>query len=60
MNLEAYCTDLARRARAAARALGTATGAAKNRWLLESRSAREKHVFAHGGQCPRPCERGHA
>jgi glutamate-5-semialdehyde dehydrogenase len=38
-NLSAYCDDLARRARAAARVLATATGARKNHWLLASASA---------------------
>jgi glutamate-5-semialdehyde dehydrogenase len=41
MNLEVYCIDLANRARTAARQLGTATGAAKNRWLVESAQALE-------------------
>jgi glutamate-5-semialdehyde dehydrogenase len=35
-NLPAYCEDLARRARNAARALATATSAAKNLWLLRT------------------------
>jgi glutamate-5-semialdehyde dehydrogenase len=45
MNLSAYCEDLGRRARAAARVLAGARGAQKNDWLeaaamaLESRSA---------------------
>jgi glutamate-5-semialdehyde dehydrogenase len=33
MDLDAYCTDLARRARAASRQLATAPGERKNRWL---------------------------
>ena len=37
-DLSAYCDDLARRARAAARLLATATGARKNRWLTGSAS----------------------
>jgi glutamate-5-semialdehyde dehydrogenase len=38
-NLAAYCDDLARRARAAARLLATVTGDRKNHWLLTSASA---------------------
>jgi glutamate-5-semialdehyde dehydrogenase len=38
-DLAAYCDDLGRRARAAARALATATGAQKNQWLLASAQA---------------------
>jgi len=39
MDLPAYCDDLGRRARAAARALATMPGERKNRWLLESAAA---------------------
>lgn len=38
-DLAAYCQDLGRRAREAARLLATATGAQKNQWLLESARA---------------------
>ena len=38
-DLAAYCADLGRRARAAARALATAPGAAKDRWLLAAADA---------------------
>ena len=41
MDLDAYCTDLARRARAAARLLATVTGERKERWLKESADALE-------------------
>lgn len=41
MDIEAYCTDLAQRAGAAARQLAAATGAAKNRWLTEAAQALE-------------------
>jgi glutamate-5-semialdehyde dehydrogenase len=39
MNLLAYCEDLGRKARAAARALATAPGAPKNDWLRRSADA---------------------
>jgi glutamate-5-semialdehyde dehydrogenase len=42
MDLDIYCTDLAQRARAAARLLGTVTGKRKNRWLQNSADAMEK------------------
>jgi glutamate-5-semialdehyde dehydrogenase len=42
MNLEAYCDDLGRRARAAARLLATARGERKNAWLLRAAAALEK------------------
>ena len=42
MDLTAYCEDLARRARAAARLLAAATGARKNRWLLSAADALEQ------------------
>jgi glutamate-5-semialdehyde dehydrogenase len=38
-DLPAYCEDVARRARAAARALATATGAQKNDWLRRAAAA---------------------
>src|SRR5690242_15809213 len=38
-DLSAYCLDLARRARAASRALATAPGARKDRWLEQSAAA---------------------
>jgi glutamate-5-semialdehyde dehydrogenase len=38
-DLAAYCADLGRRARAAARALATAPGGAKDRWLLAAADA---------------------
>src|SRR5436190_19965168 len=41
MDLDVYCTDLARRAREAARVLATATGARKNAWLQKSADALE-------------------
>src|SRR5436305_2246047 len=41
-DLPAYCDDLARRARAAARRLATAPGARKNRWLTASAAALEQ------------------
>jgi glutamate-5-semialdehyde dehydrogenase len=41
-DLPAYCDDLGRRARAAARLLATATGARKDRWLTNSAAALEK------------------
>jgi glutamate-5-semialdehyde dehydrogenase len=41
MDLPAYCEDLGRRARAASRALGTATGEKKNRWLRQAAAALE-------------------
>jgi glutamate-5-semialdehyde dehydrogenase len=41
MDLQAYCDDLARRARAAARELALAIGAQKNRWLADSAAALE-------------------
>jgi glutamate-5-semialdehyde dehydrogenase len=40
-DLAAYCEDLGRKARAAARLLATATGAARNRWLTETAAALE-------------------
>jgi glutamate-5-semialdehyde dehydrogenase len=40
-DLHAYCLDLGRRARAASRALATAHGEAKNRWLLQAAAALE-------------------
>src|SRR5438132_3502275 len=44
MDLDAYCTDLARRAREAARALATATGERKNGWLQKAADALEKRI----------------
>src|SRR4051812_43718540 len=44
MDLEAYCTDLAGRARAAAGQLAMVTGACKNRWLQQSADALESHT----------------
>ena len=41
MDIAAYAADLARRARAASRQLATASGARKNRWLMESANALE-------------------
>jgi glutamate-5-semialdehyde dehydrogenase len=41
MELDAYCTDLAHRARAAARLLATVTGKRKNLWLQKSADALE-------------------
>ena len=41
-DLTAYCEELGRRARAAARQLATATGAAKNRWLHRAAAALEE------------------
>lgn len=41
MNLSSYCTDLGRRARAAARQLATVLGAQKNAWLRKSADALE-------------------
>jgi glutamate-5-semialdehyde dehydrogenase len=43
-DLPAYCDDLARRARAAARQLATAPGDRKNRWLTTSATALEKRT----------------
>jgi glutamate-5-semialdehyde dehydrogenase len=43
-DLSAYCDDLARRARAAARLLATATGGRKNLWLTASASALQKRA----------------
>ncbi len=40
-DLSAYCADLGRRARAAARALATATGRQKDRWLAHAAQALE-------------------
>jgi glutamate-5-semialdehyde dehydrogenase len=45
MDLDAYCTDLARRARAAARLLATVTGQRKNHWLRKSADALEARAF---------------
>jgi glutamate-5-semialdehyde dehydrogenase len=42
MDLSAYCEDLGRRARAAARLLAGASGAQKNRWLREAATALEE------------------
>jgi glutamate-5-semialdehyde dehydrogenase len=42
LDLSAYCTDLARRARAAARLLATAGTARKNEWLLGAAEALEQ------------------
>ncbi|HEY7428816.1 MAG TPA: glutamate-5-semialdehyde dehydrogenase [Gemmataceae bacterium] len=41
-DLSAYCVDLARRARAAARLLATASGARKNAWLQHTADALEQ------------------
>src|SRR5205085_10453382 len=41
MDIDAYCTDLACRARQAARVLATVTGARKNQWLKISADALE-------------------
>jgi glutamate-5-semialdehyde dehydrogenase len=41
-DLSAYCVDLARRARAAARLLATVSGAGKNAWLLHTADALEQ------------------
>src|SRR5205823_5936784 len=38
-DLAAYCTDLAQRAKSASRALATAAGAAKDRWLRRAADA---------------------
>jgi glutamate-5-semialdehyde dehydrogenase len=46
MDLEAYCTDLARRASSAARVLATVTGEQKNCWLLQAADALEKQTDA--------------
>jgi glutamate-5-semialdehyde dehydrogenase len=43
-DLPAYCEDLARRARAASRALATARGARKDRWLTASAAAIEQRA----------------
>ncbi|HEX5273533.1 MAG TPA: hypothetical protein VFW33_23720 [Gemmataceae bacterium] len=43
-DLPAYCEDLARRARAAARLLASAPGGRKNRWLTASASALEQRA----------------
>jgi glutamate-5-semialdehyde dehydrogenase len=45
-DLSAYCLDLARRARAASRALATVAGAAKDRWLSAAASALEERAAA--------------
>jgi glutamate-5-semialdehyde dehydrogenase len=42
LDLAASCDDLVRRARVAARVLGAARGAEKNRWLLEAADALER------------------
>jgi glutamate-5-semialdehyde dehydrogenase len=42
--LQAYCEDLARRARTAARSLANATGSQKNHWLLDVAGALEAQV----------------
>src|SRR5262249_15369901 len=39
MDLTTYCTDLARRAKAASRILATVSGAAKDRWLRRAADA---------------------
>jgi glutamate-5-semialdehyde dehydrogenase len=44
MDLAAYCEQLARNARGAARQLATVTGERKNRWLTESAAALEKRT----------------
>ena len=43
-DLSAYCEDLGRRARAAARLLSTASGERKDRWLTTAASALEKRT----------------
>jgi glutamate-5-semialdehyde dehydrogenase len=42
-NLSAYCEELGRRARAAARLLAAASGAQKNRWLQQAADALASH-----------------
>ncbi len=44
MNLQIYCEDLARRARAASRLVATAPEAQKNRWLAHAAAALEKRT----------------
>jgi glutamate-5-semialdehyde dehydrogenase len=44
MDLPAYCHDLGRKARAAARLLATATGDQKDRWLRRAAAALEKRT----------------
>jgi glutamate-5-semialdehyde dehydrogenase len=44
MDLDAYCTDLARRARAAARLLAAVPGERKNRWLERAADALEANT----------------
>lgn len=44
--LQAYCHDLARRACEASRLIARATGAQKNRWLLDVAALLEKHTAA--------------
>jgi len=44
MDLKAYCDDIARRARNAARTLATVRGQAKNDWLLRSARALEERA----------------
>ena len=46
MEIAAYCTDLARRASAAARVLATVRGELKNRWLLQAADSLEKRAEA--------------
>jgi glutamate-5-semialdehyde dehydrogenase len=46
LDLTAYCQDLGRRARDAARQLGTVTGDRKDRWLLGSAAALENQTPA--------------
>src|SRR5262245_35202077 len=43
-DLQAYCAELGRRARAAEKALRTATGGQKNAWLLASAAAMEERT----------------
>jgi len=43
LNLQGYCHDLGRRARAAARSLAVAGGAQKNAWLQRAAAALEAH-----------------
>jgi glutamate-5-semialdehyde dehydrogenase len=45
-DLSGYCADLGRRARAAARALATVAGAAKDRWLLQAAQGLETRAGA--------------
>jgi len=44
MNLQLYCEDLARRARAASRLLATSPGQARNDWLQTAADALERHT----------------